>query len=147
MFTQHTIVDLKSGITFIVRLGEAFTVKLNKHTHTHAHTHTHTHTHTERHSPSYTPFNNNRKIPETQSYITNKLPSVKFQGTDISNIIRSLDVNKARGHDDIPIRMLKIYDSTIVEALSIIINSCINQSMFSDIWKESNICPIHKKVN
>ena len=41
--------------------------------------------------------------------------------------------------------MLKICDTAIVEPLSIIFNNCINQSMFPDIWKQSNICPIHKK--
>ena len=41
--------------------------------------------------------------------------------------------------------MLKICDSAIVEPLTIIFNSFINQSMFPDIWKKSNICPIHKK--
>ena len=64
---------------------------------------------------------------------------------DIINIIRSLDVDKAHGHDNISIRMLKICDSAIVEPLTIVFNSCINQSMFPDIWKKSNICPIHKK--
>ena len=73
------------------------------------------------------------------------MSSVKFESKGISNIIRSLDVNKAHGCD-ISIRMLKIYDSAIVEPLTIIFNSCINQSMFPDIWKKSNICPIHKKV-
>ena len=41
--------------------------------------------------------------------------------------------------------MLKICDTAIVEPLSIIFNNCINQSLFPDIWKKSNICPIHKK--
>ena len=33
----------------------------------------------------------------------------------------------------------------MVEPLTIIFNSCVNQSMFPDMWKKSNICPIHKK--
>ena len=41
--------------------------------------------------------------------------------------------------------MLKICDNAIVEPLSIIFNNCINQGIFPDIWKKSNICPIHKK--
>ena len=32
-----------------------------------------------------------------------------------------------------------------MEPLTIIFNSCINQSMFPDIWKKSNISHIHKK--
>ena len=41
--------------------------------------------------------------------------------------------------------MLKICDTAIVEPRSIIFNNWINQSMFPDIWKKLNICPIHKK--
>ena len=41
--------------------------------------------------------------------------------------------------------MLKICDSAIVEPLSILFNNCMNQIMFPDICKRSNICPIHKK--
>ena len=53
-----------------------------------------------------TPLKNNSKISETQSYVTNtKLPSVKFQTKDISDIIRSLDVNKAHSHDNTSIRI------------------------------------------
>ena len=61
---------------------------------------------------------------------------------DIINIIRSLNEDKAHGYDNISI---KICDTAIVEPLSIIFNNCINQSMFPDIWKRLNICPIHKK--
>ena len=36
-----------------------------------------------------TPLNNNRKIPETRSYVTNtKQSSIKFEGKDINKIIR-----------------------------------------------------------
>ena len=41
--------------------------------------------------------------------------------------------------------MLKISDTAIAEPLSIVFNNCTNQSMFSDIWKKLNICPIHRK--
>ena len=92
-----------------------------------------------------TTLNNNSKIPENQTYQTNnKLSLIKFKNEDIINIIRSLNVHKAYGHDNISIRMLKIYDTAIVEPLSIIFYNCINQSMFPDICKKIN-CPIHKK--
>ena len=64
---------------------------------------------------------------------------------DIINIIKSLNEDKVHGHDNISIRMLKICDTAIVEPLSIIFNNCINQSMFPDIWKRLNTCPIYKK--
>lgn len=32
-----------------------------------------------------------------------------------------------------------------MESISIMFSSCVNQIMFSDIWKKSNICPMHEK--
>ena len=41
--------------------------------------------------------------------------------------------------------MLKICNLAITKPLFIIIRNCINNSTFPDLWKKSNICPIHKK--
>ena len=35
--------------------------------------------------------------------------------------------------------------SGIIKPLSIIFRNCISQSTFPDMWKKSNICPMHKK--
>ena len=92
------------------------------------------------------PLNNNSKITETQFCIANtKVLSVNFESKDISNILRSLDVNKVHGHDNVSIRMLKKCVYAILESLSVTFNSCTDQSMFPDICKKSNIFPIHKK--
>ena len=100
IFTHHAMADLNSGFMFIVLFSQEKPLRWNE-----------INTYIE------TPFNNNSKIPETQCYITNKLSSVKFEGKDIVNIIRSLDVNKAHDHRKFPIRMLTLYESTIVEPL------------------------------
>ena len=93
-----------------------------------------------------TPSNNNSKVPWSHTYITDcKLFSLQFEDKDIIEIIRSLDINKAHGHDDISIRILKICDSAIIKPLSIIFRNCINNSAFPDLWKKSSISPIHKK--
>ena len=89
-------------------------------------------------------LNSNSKFLENQTYATNtKLSLTKFENKDIINIIRSLKVDKAHNHDNISIRMLKICNTVIIEPLSITFNNFIYQSMFPDIWKKSNICPIH----
>ena len=73
-------------------------------------------------------MSNNSKIPETQSYLPNtKLPSIIIKSQDISNLIRSLNVNSTNGYDNISIRM--------TEPLTIVFNACINQTVFSDIWQ------------
>ena len=94
-----------------------------------------------------TPLNNNSKVPGSQTYTTDsKLSLLQFEDKDIIEIIRSLDVNKAHGHDDISIRMLKICDLAIIKPLSIIIfRNCKNHSTFPGLWKRLNICPVHKK--
>ena len=40
-------------------------------------------------------------------------------------MVRNLNVNKARGHDNISMRMLKICNSVLVELLSLICKNCI----------------------
>ena len=81
-----------------------------------------------------TPLDISCKIPESPTYITGtKLSSIKVENKDFINLIRSLSVGKAHDHDNISIRILKIYDSAIVEPLSILFNNCLNQSIFPDI--------------
>ena len=41
--------------------------------------------------------------------------------------------------------MIKIWDQSIVKSLSITYQNCLNLGTFPDIWKKSNIVPVHKK--
>ena len=78
-------------------------------------------------APQFTPLDNSSKIAENQTYVTNtKLSSIEFENKGIVNIIRSVSVGKAHGHDKVSIIKLKIFDSAIVEPLSIMFNNCIN---------------------
>ena len=61
------------------------------------------------------------------------------------NLIRSLDINKSHGFDQISVRMLKICDSSIIKPLSIKFNNALNCGVFPASWKKANIIPIHKK--
>ena len=52
---------------------------------------------------------NSSKLPSHLHYLNgNCLSSVSFSQDDIARIIKNLDPNKAHGHDNISIRMLKI---------------------------------------
>ena len=83
--------------------------------------------------------------PNTSANKTNKrLYKLNIKEDDILKIIRKLNVNKAHGHDDISIRMLKNCDSVLTEPLSIIFNNCIDHGVFPDTWKMPHIIPIHK---
>ena len=85
-------------------------------------------------------------LPSAINFKTHaRLSSIDFDEEDILKIIRNLNVNKAHGHDNISIRMLKICDSVLVEPLSQIYKNCINSGVFPDIWKKSHIISTYKK--
>ena len=68
-------------------------------------------------------------------------------------IIKYLNVNKAHGHDDISVRMIKLCYQSIVNPLSVIFKNCIhNRIVFIllivliFVWKKSNNIPVPKKA-
>ena len=89
---------------------------------------------------------NSSKLPSHLHYLTdNRLSSVSFSQDDIAKIIQNLDPNKAHGHDNISIRMLKICGSSIYKPLEMIFKQCIETGVFPSEWKKASIVPIHKK--
>ena len=54
-------------------------------------------------------------------------------------------MNKAHGHDEISIRMLKLCESAITEPLYLIFKNCLSSNTFLDVWKKANVIPVHKK--
>ena len=70
------------------------------------------------------PLPNNSKLPENQTYITEtKLSSFDIEDEDICKIIKALGINKAHGHYEVSIRMLKLCDESVVKPLSIILKN------------------------
>ena len=95
-----------------------------------------------------TPLSNNSTIPNSLSYVsTARLSSFFFQWRSHIKIVNALNINKAHGHDDISIWMIKSYSKSIVKPLSMIFNNCIDTGTFLDIWKWSNIMLVHKKCD
>ena len=92
------------------------------------------------------PITNDSSLPSllNLNFISN-LSVINFTDDDILKIIRSVNINKADGHDDISIRMVKICDKAILEPLSIIYKNCIDKGIFPVSSKKSNIVPVHKK--
>ena len=66
-----------------------------------------------------------------------------FAKEGILRIINNLDPNKAHGHDEISIRMLKICGDSICRPLNIIFKTCLRTGKFPLEWKKANIVPIH----
>ena len=63
-------------------------------------------------------IDNSSKLPMDQApYATSLLSSVDIKESDILNILKSLDANKAHGHNDILIRMLKKSQKSLLKPL------------------------------
>ena len=74
-----------------------------------------------------------------------RFSKITFSDDQILKILRALDINKAHGHNEISIRMLKLCDKSIITPLSIMFQNCIDTRTFPDTWKKSDIVPVQKK--
>ena len=89
---------------------------------------------------------NDSSIPPNITFATEqKLSTLEFCTDDIVKIIKSLDPNKAHGHDEISIRMIKLCATLISKPLSILLRNCFEKQCFPKEWKKANIVPVHKK--
>ena len=93
-----------------------------------------------------TPLKNSSSLPVNQIFLTqSRLTSLDFNEDERLKIIRALNINKAHGHDDISIRMIKICDKSLIKPLTFLFKMSVRSSHYPDIWKKSNIIPVHKK--
>ena len=91
-------------------------------------------------------MSNTRKLPSNVTlYSDNRLSTITFSQDDIGKIIQNLNPNKAHGHDNVNIRMLKICCSSIYGSLEPIFKKALNTGLFPSNWRKGNIVPIHKK--
>ena len=60
-------------------------------------------------------------------------------------ISKNLNPEKAHGWDNISIRMIKLCGKAIVDPLQILFLSFLEEGVYPDDWKKSNVVPIHKK--
>ena len=54
-------------------------------------------------------------------------------------------MQKADGHDDISIRMIKTCDKSLSKPLILLFHNSIKSSCYPNIQKKSNILPVHQK--
>ena len=79
-------------------------------------------------------------------YVTDKgITTIDFTSNDIFDLIKSLDIGKAHGYDDISVRMIKICGKSICRPLELIFRDSVSLGTVPDIWKKSNVVPVHKK--
>ena len=93
-----------------------------------------------------TPLENSSVLPLNQKFLTqSRLNSIDISENEVLNIIRALNIHKAHGYDDISIRMIKMCDKWLLKPLTLLFENSIKSSCYPDIWKRSNIIPVHKK--
>ena len=93
-----------------------------------------------------TPLKTNGMLPTNQLLVTQaRLGCLDFNEDEIFKIIRALNINKAHGYDDISIRMIKMYDESLLKPLFILCKNSLKLSYYPDIWKKYNINSAHKK--
>ena len=92
------------------------------------------------------PLNNASDLSTNKLLLSqSRLGSLDFNEEELLQIIRALNINKGHGHDDIFIRMIKICDRSLLKPLIVLIRNSIKPSCYPDIWKKSNVIPVHKK--
>ena len=83
-----------------------------------------------------TPLKNGSVLP---------VSSLDFNEDEILKIIRALNIYKAHYYDNISIRIIKICGKPLTKPLIILFKNSIKSCHYPDIWKRSNIIPVHKK--
>ena len=97
-------------------------------------------------SQECTTADNDSSIPPNITFATEqKLSTLEFCTDDIVKIIKSLDPNKAHGHDEISIGMIKLCATSIAKPLSNLFRNCFENQCFPKEWKKADIVPVHKK--
>ena len=82
-------------------------------------------------SDQCSPISNGSVLPSELPLRTDSsLSSCHFTKDDILRIINNRDSNKAHGHDEISIRMLKICGDSICRPLSITFKTCLRTGIF-----------------
>ena len=94
-----------------------------------------------------TPLKNSSALPVNQMFLTRSiLNSINFYEEEMLKIVRALNIHKAHGHDEISVRMIKICDKSLLKRLILLFEKSTKSSCYPDIWKRSNIIPVHKKM-
>ena len=82
-------------------------------------------------SQQCTAVDNDSSIPPNITFATEqKLSTLELCTDDIVKIIKSLDPNKAHGHDEISIRMIELCATLIAKPLSVLFRNCFENQCF-----------------
>jgi hypothetical protein len=80
-----------------------------------------------------TTIDTDSEIPQHDPGTTTLIDEFIISEEKILNIIRSLNINKAHGWDEISVRMIKLSDAALIIPLKIIFANCLRRGLFPEI--------------
>ena len=92
-----------------------------------------------------TPIINDSQLPPFSYRTNSRISVININSKMILDIISSLNPAKSHGCDGISIKMIHICRHQIILPLKLIFESCVSSGVYPDLWKMSNVCPVHKK--
>ena len=91
------------------------------------------------------PLDNSSTLPTFHQRTLKKIGNIKVDTSIISSIICKLNINKAHGHDEISVAMLKMAKDEVIYPLKLIFEACMANGKYPSMWKRANVQPVHKK--
>ena len=76
-----------------------------------------------------------------------RIHSITFSESDVIETMRASDVNKAHGHDNILVRMIKLCTNSVTYPPTLIFQKSLAAGTFATQWKRANIVSVHKKTH
>ena len=92
-----------------------------------------------------TPFINDSILPAFSYRTNSRISEINISSNMILDIVSSMNPSKSHGCDGISIKMIHICRNQIILPLKLIFESCARLGVYPDLWKRSNVCPVHKK--
>ncbi len=81
-------------------------------------------------------------LPPYALKTNNSLDTILLNESEITDVLKILNINKACGNDSVSHKMLKNVSCTISKALCILFNKSLTECRFPSSWKESQRYPI-----
>ena len=91
------------------------------------------------------PLNNNSNLPLSAPLTQSFIDTVEINQELILSIIKTINVNKTHGPNDISGRMIHLCGESIALPLSIIFRKIMETGILPTLWKSANVTPVHKK--
>ncbi|CAH2084216.1 unnamed protein product [Euphydryas editha] len=74
-----------------------------------------------------------------------QIGKIEFNESEILKFVKSLDIQKGAGPDNLPPLFVRRCGPAIAFPLTLIFNRSLSEGVFPDEWKKARIVPVHKK--